>query len=628
LIDQLRKSTSLSDIAKLLGYKPAALSYLLYKMPDASKYATFDIRKKNGGTRTIDAPHPKIKFLQRRLADLLTQCRLDIEDRKPRRKSISHGFRKFHSIVTNAIPHKRKRYVLNLDLENFFPSLNFGRVRGFFIKNKDFELHPAIATIIAQIACYKNALPQGSPCSPIISDLIGHVLDVHLAQLARQWSCTYTRYADDLTFSSNQRIFPEALAFQSLFSSEWKLGPQLEREIEKSGFKINRSKTRMQIRTGRQTVTGLTVNQKANVPANYYRFTRAMCHQLFMTGEYFRPHSAKTIFRKRSFSRKTLFFRLLRWAVQIFPRKRPFTIPARPKRRFIGPIRSLARLEGVLNHIYYVKSQSENRAPRIKNRPKEFSAISALYQKFLFFKFFVVLQRPLVVCEGKTDNIYLRIALRKRAPKFPSLITSALKGRKTLIQFFNHNSTVKHLLKLPGGSGGQAALVREYSRMMENYLHKPMPFPVIILIDNDDGANSVFKAVKDTTGLSISHSTADKFYHVCHNLYLVKTPESLAAKSYSCMEDLFEKSVLETKLNGSIFNPAKEHNAPGEYGKAVFAEKVVATNAATIDFSKFDTVFDRIAAVLNAYVPPVYITAGSVSSTSASALPVPLATTS
>lgn len=578
-------------------------------MPEASKYATFEVKKKNGGTRIIDAPHPKIKVLQRRLADLLTQCRLELDEQRPKQRPLSHGFRKFHSIVTNAVPHKRHRYVLNLDLENFFPSLNFGRVRGFFIKSKDFELDPAVATIIAQIACYKNALPQGSPCSPIISDLIGHVLDVHLAQLARKWSCTYTRYADDLTFSSNQRIFPEALAFQSFFDSEWKLGAEIEREIEKCGFKINRTKTRMQVRTGRQTVTGLTVNQKANIPANYYRFARAMCHQLFMTGTYFRPYSAKTILRKRRYSRKTLFFRLLWWAIRILPRTRLFKFRVTPKRRLIGPIRSLTKLEGVLSHIYYVKSQSEKRTRRIKNRPRESSAISSLYQEFLFFKFFVVLQRPLVVCEGKTDNTYLRTALRKRASKFPSLITSLAKGRRAILQFFNHNSTVKHLLKLPGGSGGQASLIREYSRMMDNYRYRPMSFPVIILIDNDDGATSVFRAIKEAnSSISISHSTTDPFYHICHNLYVVKTPESQTAKKYSCMEDLFEKSVLDTNLNGSIFNPSKEHNSPGEYGKAVFAEKVVAAKARTIDFSGFDAVFDRIAAVLTAYTPPISAT--------------------
>ena len=151
--------------------------------------------------------------LQRRLADLLYDCLSEIEKDKPPKKPLSHGFRRDLSIVTNARPHKGRRYVLNLDIEDFFPAFNFGRVRGFFLKNNNFMLSEKVATILAQIACYQNSLPQGSPCSPIISDLIAHTLDVYLAQLARRYTCTYTRYADDLTFSTNRKnAFPRALA--------------------------------------------------------------------------------------------------------------------------------------------------------------------------------------------------------------------------------------------------------------------------------------------------------------------------------------------------------------------------------------------------------------------------------
>ena len=79
---------------------------------------------------------------------------------------MSHGFRRHYSIITNARRHKRRRYVLNLDLQDFFPSFSFGRVRGFFIHNNSFKLNEKVATIIAQIACHENVLPQGSPCSP------------------------------------------------------------------------------------------------------------------------------------------------------------------------------------------------------------------------------------------------------------------------------------------------------------------------------------------------------------------------------------------------------------------------------------------------------------------------------
>ena len=150
--------------------------------------------------------------------------------------SLSHGFRRKHSIITNARPHKRRRHVLNLDLQDF-PSSNFGRVRGFFLKNHQCPLHEKIATLIAQIACHNNELPQGSPSSPIISDLIAHPMDVRLAQLAKKHRLTYSRYADDLTFSTGQKQFPAAVATPDPDApTSWLLGRELLLPIAKAAF--------------------------------------------------------------------------------------------------------------------------------------------------------------------------------------------------------------------------------------------------------------------------------------------------------------------------------------------------------------------------------------------------------
>ena len=196
LLEALKNASSLRDLAQVLNYKPSSLAYVVYKIPSGQKYKTFRIPKKGGGERDISAPIEPLKTLQRRLADILYECREQIETETPRHP-LSHGFRRKLSIVSNAIQHKNRRYVLNIDLEDFFPSFNFGRVRGYFIRNNAFRLHDKVATIIAQIACFQNMLPQGSPCSPIIADLIAHILDVRLAQLARRNKLTYSRYADD-----------------------------------------------------------------------------------------------------------------------------------------------------------------------------------------------------------------------------------------------------------------------------------------------------------------------------------------------------------------------------------------------------------------------------------------------
>ncbi len=283
--EKLKKSQSLSDLAHLLGFSPKAVSYILYKIPEENKYTEFTIPKIHGGERVIKAPTDKLKLLQKRLADLLYECYNEINKNN---KSISHGFLKDHSISTNAINHKNKRHVFNVDLLNFFPSINFGRVYGFFIKNNHFALHHKVATVIAQIACHNNELPQGSPCSPIISNLIGHLLDIRMVRLAKKAKCTYSRYADDLTFSTNKKDFPSQIALNTE-SNHWIAGDTLKKEIEKVGFYINDDKTNMQYRTSRQTTTGLVVNEIVNIKKEYYKNARSMCHSLFQSGEWTAP---------------------------------------------------------------------------------------------------------------------------------------------------------------------------------------------------------------------------------------------------------------------------------------------------------------------------------------------------
>jgi hypothetical protein len=135
------------DAAALLGYKPSALSFIVYQIPKAAKTTPFDVKKKGGGKRRIDAPIPKLKGLQKRLAAILYECLRELEEAWKRKNKLSHAFRKDRSIITNAKAHKSRRYVLNLDLQNFFPSLHFGRVRGFFLNNNQFELAEPVAAI-------------------------------------------------------------------------------------------------------------------------------------------------------------------------------------------------------------------------------------------------------------------------------------------------------------------------------------------------------------------------------------------------------------------------------------------------------------------------------------------------
>lgn len=286
-LDKLKSAKNRKDLARILGFKPKALTAIIYQTPPALRYTEFEIPKKSGGTRTIKAPNEKLKKLQLHLTHLLYGCLTEIEESQNGR-AVSFGFRKNGTISDNAKNHKRRRYVLNIDLSDFFPSFNFGRVRGYFLKNNAFELKEEVATTIAQIACDGQALPQGSPCSPVISELIGRILDIRLLRLAKKLGVTYSRYADDITFSTNQKEFPAALAIRDEENiSVWALGDELVSKISASGFAINSDKTRMHCRGSRQLVTGLVVNEKVNIRSDYYRRARAMCDSLFQTGHYF-----------------------------------------------------------------------------------------------------------------------------------------------------------------------------------------------------------------------------------------------------------------------------------------------------------------------------------------------------
>ncbi|RXT21581.1 hypothetical protein B5U98_13935 [Bosea sp. Tri-39] len=504
-----------------------------------NKYRVFEIAKKSGGTRTIHAPEKQLALLQTRLANLLYSCVAELQQEKPKLWHASHGFQKQKTTISNANPHRRRRFVFNLDLEDFFGSINFGRVRGFFINDKNFKLNPKIATIIAQIACHRNALPQGSPCSPVISNLIGNILDLRLIALARETKCTYTRYADDLTFSTNEMLFPTEIATNPQ-GSTWEVGIKLHKEIEQTGFKINPRKTRMSLRRSRQTVTGLVVNSKVNIKKDYYRSARAMCNAVFSTGEYHIIDKDKNISDLRS-------------------------------------------LEGILSHIFFVKARRD-RAPKTNKmaiEANEFKLPSApveLYRKFLFYRLFVAPKAPLVVTEGISDITYIQCAIRALAKSFPALALEKDGKHTRLLSFLNPSGTTRDVLNLGHGASGQASLIMQYFGNLKKYKHKPLDHPVIILCDNDDGPKTVFKNAKSKSGLTISTSTTDQFYHLGENLYIVKVPEGNPA-TIKEIENLFDSKLLTEKLDGKSFDPKKEHGDPTSYGKVVFAEKIVRPNA-------------------------------------------------
>lgn len=594
-LEALKAARSVSDLAILLNSQPEKVGFFLYKVPAENKYTSFTIPKKTGGVRNIDAPVPQLKYLQTKLAEYLEDCLIEIDeterqnlDSKKKFSSASHGFKKEHSIITNARPHRRKRWVLNLDLKDFFPSINFGRVRGFFIKNKHFRLSPTVANTIAHIACYKGTLPQGSPCSPIISNLIGHLLDIRLIKIAKKYSCTYTRYADDITFSSDLKKFPTQIAYRKFLDrNNWILGTTLKKEIEKAGFYVNDKKTRMQYRGSRQDVTSLVVNKKVNVKRDLYKRLRAQCHTLFLTGECYEIDYKKT--EKQS----TLSF--LSFIKRFFCNNEQNNKNSDKK-----TYKKLAQIQGMLDFVYQVRHHGD-KALEIGQRKKITSSIKTLYQKFLFFINFYYIDRPLIICEGKTDAVYLKCALKSLYENYPILISKNRKDFEFKVKFFTYSDIAMDILGLGGGCGDLAKLIRSYNENCAAYRCSGLLHPVIIIIDNDEEPkNNIFPAIKDITRSPTPILGDQSFYAVTRNLYVVTIPK-LNGKPNTVIEHFFEDNVFEMNTNGRKFHPDKTSADGFNCTKNDFAEQIVRKNQKQIVFTEFTQIFDRVMEVMGNY---------------------------
>lgn len=571
-LTSLKAVKSLRQLAPLLGLKPAVLAMQLYtKDKRTAWYTSFDIKKRYGGVRTINAPEMHLKMIQSRLSKMLQDCDAEIHALKGRKEGpdhpgIAHGFKRYHTIMTNGREHVRKRFVFNVDLEDFFGSFHFGRVRAFFEKNKDFKLDPKIAEILAHIVCYKGGVPQGSPCSPVISNLIAGGMDTRLAALARDHGLTYTRYADDLTFSTNLKEFPAEVAERSPGTHDWIPGKSLVRIVSQSGFSFNSQKTRMQYRDSRQEVTGLTVNAKINVGASYRYRTRAMVDRLFATG---------------SFSFDSYYID---------------ATGARVEEKAVG---SLRQLLGRLTHIDQVDRFNE--ALREKHGLPKLGGDGRLklFRDFLYYFNFYAVEQPVIVCEGKTDNVYLRCAIKAKAAAFVSLISGAPPELK--VKFFKYTDRrTSSVIGLSGGVGGVCKLIKHYYENHERWHVEPRPaHPVIIVIDNDSGSNSVYEAIAGITKKPKPAGRAP-FIHVVGNLYVVPTPP-VGAKRDTDIECLFHNDALDEKLSGKSFNKHKEIDTGTEYGKAAFALNVVAKKSGTLNFDGFIPLLQRIEAAIADY---------------------------
>lgn len=242
-----------------------------YKNPNNTRgrFISFTIPKKSGADRKITAPKAQsYKWILRCLNHLFVSIYTPSD--------YAMGFIKERSVVTNASVHVGKNYVFNIDLKDFFPSIEEARICAR-LQVAPFNFTYEVASTIAGLVTMKvesskkdpkgnikYVLPQGSPVSPILTNIICDRLDRRLAGLAKRFRLSYTRYADDITFSSMHNVYQEGGEFRT----------ELKRIIEDQSFEINDDKTRLQKKGVRQEVTGITVNDKNNVSKKYVRELR------------------------------------------------------------------------------------------------------------------------------------------------------------------------------------------------------------------------------------------------------------------------------------------------------------------------------------------------------------------
>ena len=334
----------------------------------------------------------------------------------------------------------------------------------------------------------------------------------------------------------------------------------------------------MQFKDFRQDVTGIVVNSKLNVRAEYAKNVRAMVYSLVANGGF----TIRKTFRDENGA----------WVEKNEPGAE-------------------ARLRGMLSFIDSVRHFELHRQTRkedvardskLSRRPiRDMDRYERTYRQFLFFSQIFRPPQPLVICEGKTDNIYLRCALQKLSGKYPKLANVSGKQITLLVDFFKYSNTTDRILHLGGGTGDLGEFVGNYGSAFNGLNYNGNRKPVIVVIDNDSGAKPIYAAIKKATRSKLDIDGSLPYYHVRDNLYVVPVPK-LGGKE-TAIEDFFEKPVLDTKLGGKAFSGADKFDPATQYGKHLFSEHVIKKNKNNISFDGFELVLDRIVQVLEVHSP-------------------------
>lgn len=240
------------DLLKGLHVPEEAYLSCLYTVSNQveTHYHPVVIPKKSGGRRKLFVPDPLLRTIQRNLLHHVLE--------EFQTSEFACAYKKGTSIVDNARPHVGAELVLKLDIQDFFDQITWILVYQNAFPAAHFP--PAIRKILTEFCCVRDRLPQGAPTSPAVSNLVMRPFDMHMGKWCGEREIRYTRYCDDLTFSgafAPEEVIRKVRGFLQVY-----------------GFELNRKKTRVLGRGNAQSVTGIVVNEKAQVSRAYRRKLR------------------------------------------------------------------------------------------------------------------------------------------------------------------------------------------------------------------------------------------------------------------------------------------------------------------------------------------------------------------
>ncbi len=570
-LNKLKRCDSIKDFIKEfdLGLSAKQFGYIVYGLPDYKKYRAFKILKSNGDFRTIHAPKGSLKFLQKQFADIFLQIILEIQKQNHNYLICNHAFERYKSIISNAKNHQKKKFILNIDILNFFGSIHYGRIKNILIKDKYFSMSEKGASIIAKLAVHDGCLPQGSPLSPILATLIGNLIDVRLTQIAKKYRLTYTRYADDISLSSN-RPFPKELVYWNDLHKIWVVGNVLEKVIIKTGFIINPKKTRYITNKSRQLVTGVVVNSHTNTTSEYKKKNRAIVNSLLTKGEFYIEKEG-------------------------------------------GKVKgTLDQIIGRLNHTIYVKyynpvidtnlNKEQREELRIENKHKILDILSKRWHKgnrscseadhqtkllrnIIFHKYFNSLDKIKIFPEGLTDSIYFKLAAEQ------------LNFEKDKLSFQRINNSLKKL----GITGGTAPIevflknIKNNNFININKFKTNSKFPAIFILDYDKGLDNC-------SGIINNFKNGSQYCYITRNIYVLllkpyNGKDDYKGENKTCIENIIKYKDKPIKVSSNNEDILWNDSSISKMKFSTY----VSNHKSEFDFSGFEEIFNLIKEIKKDY---------------------------